>query len=82
MGFAYELTTLPRVGLQDFPCATMMTGSSQRAYNAWSNCLLLGFPPFTSADSVHADVFFTLSVDTLVVCGGVSAACVGVEGGW
>ena len=73
---------LPRVGLQDFPCATMMTGSSQRAYNAWSNCLLRGFPPFTSADRVHAGVFFTLAVDILVVCDGVAAACVVVEGGW
>jgi hypothetical protein len=73
---------LPRVGLQDFPCATMMTGSSQRAYNAWSNCLLRGFPPFTSADGVHAGVFFTLAVDTLVVFGGNAAACCAVGGGW
>ena len=70
------------MGLQDFPCATMMMGSSQRAYNAWSKCLLLGFHPFTSADRVHAVVFFTLSVDTLVVCDGAAAACVVVEGGW
>ena len=73
---------LPHVGLQDFPCETIMTGSSQRAYNAWSNCLLQGFPAFTSADRVLAGVFFTLAVDTLVVCDGVAAECVVVESGW
>jgi hypothetical protein len=38
------------MGQQDVPCVTMMTGSSQRAYNEWSNCLLR----VTPADTVHA----------------------------